>query len=291
MPVIETVTETLDPVIETVPDTTEPVIEIVSDTIQSPTEVVGDTTRPDVDLVPVVDVIGDGSVPGVDVGADTAESVPDVIRDTTHPVIDAGAGTAASKPATEPTDSGLDAPADTSAAPSERAVETVSTPNAAPDAARAQDVATQVDTASLPVGPVIESTTETAPEMPEGAARIPDLDPTPHPGTSSPAGAATTVAPTEDGSDRTAWRIAATMSHSVHQAQATAPQTSAETPGAPSAPVGGGAVFAPAGAPSTALYGLLVAFAALALLRYDRLRLRPVQWRCAAFVALLERPG
>jgi hypothetical protein len=66
--------------------------------------------------------------------------------------------------------------------------------------------------------------------------------------------------------------------------------SSAELPGLPGAPSGGGGLSAPGGA-STALYALLLAFAALALLRFDRLQLRPVQWRCAAFVALLERPG
>jgi hypothetical protein len=64
----------------------------------------------------------------------------------------------------------------------------------------------------------------------------------------------------------------------------------AELPALPSAPSGAAGASAPGGA-STALYALLLAFAALALLRYDRLHLRPVRWRCAAFVALLERPG
>jgi hypothetical protein len=59
----------------------------------------------------------------------------------------------------------------------------------------------------------------------------------------------------------------------------------------PNAPVGGGAFAGPFSAPSSALYAILLAFAALALLRLDRLQLRPVRWRCAAFVALLERPG
>jgi hypothetical protein len=64
----------------------------------------------------------------------------------------------------------------------------------------------------------------------------------------------------------------------------------AELPALPSAPSGAASASAPGGA-STALYALLLAFAALALLRFDRLQLRPVRWRCAAFVALLERPG
>jgi hypothetical protein len=50
-------------------------------------------------------------------------------------------------------------------------------------------------------------------------------------------------------------------------------------------------VSALGGSPSTALYALLLGIAALALLRFDRLQMRPVRWRCAAFVALLERPG
>jgi hypothetical protein len=65
----------------------------------------------------------------------------------------------------------------------------------------------------------------------------------------------------------------------------------AELPGLPGAPSNGTAFFAPGGGASSAFYALLLAFAALALLRFDRLQLRPVQWRCAAFVALLERPG
>ena len=64
-----------------------------------------------------------------------------------------------------------------------------------------------------------------------------------------------------------------------------------KNPGSPGAPSGGGALSVPGGRSSSALYALLLAFAALALLRFDRLQLRPVQWRCAAFVALLERPG
>jgi hypothetical protein len=64
----------------------------------------------------------------------------------------------------------------------------------------------------------------------------------------------------------------------------------APTPELPGAPAGGNGVSA-SGSASMALYALLLAFTALALLRYGRLQLRPVQWRCAAFVALLERPG
>ncbi len=66
----------------------------------------------------------------------------------------------------------------------------------------------------------------------------------------------------------------------------------AELPAIPSTPSGGGGAFTPpGGTPPPALYGLLLAFSALALLRFGRLQLRPAQWRCAAFVALLERPG
>jgi hypothetical protein len=59
----------------------------------------------------------------------------------------------------------------------------------------------------------------------------------------------------------------------------------------PSAPSGGGAFMGPGTTPPVSFYALLIAFAALALLRYGRLQLQPIQWRCAAFVALLERPG
>jgi hypothetical protein len=65
-----------------------------------------------------------------------------------------------------------------------------------------------------------------------------------------------------------------------------------DMPGLPGAPSSGGsAASASGGGASSALYALLLAFAALAPLRFDRLQLRPVRWRCAAFVALLERPG
>jgi hypothetical protein len=98
---------------------------------------------------------------------------------------------------------------------------------------------------------------------------------------SSFAGAAATVAPS-----------LATL-ELIRKSSSTAPASAApdEMPGLPGAPSGGGALSAPGGGASSALYALLLAFAALALLRFDRLQLRPVQWRCAAFVALLERPG
>ncbi|MET0973442.1 MAG: hypothetical protein ABWY95_08490, partial [Thermoleophilaceae bacterium] len=79
----------------------------------------------------------------------------------------------------------------------------------------------------------------------------------------------------------------------IRKSSSTAPASAApdEMPGLPGAPSGGGALSAPGGGASSALYALLVAFAALALLRFDRLQLRPVPRRRAAFVALLERPG
>jgi hypothetical protein len=64
-----------------------------------------------------------------------------------------------------------------------------------------------------------------------------------------------------------------------------------EAPAPSNTPAGGSAFSAPGGGPSTALYALLVVVAAFALLHFGRLQLRPVQWRGAAFVALLERPG
>jgi len=68
----------------------------------------------------------------------------------------------------------------------------------------------------------------------------------------------------------------------------TTPDEAPELPGAPSS---GGPSLAPAGTASQALYAILIAFAALALCHLRRLQLQPVRWRCAAFVALLERPG
>jgi hypothetical protein len=69
------------------------------------------------------------------------------------------------------------------------------------------------------------------------------------------------------------------------------PASASDEPELPGAPAGGGAFFAPSAGPSTALYTILLALAALALLRFDRLQMRSVQWRCAAFLGLLERPG
>jgi len=79
----------------------------------------------------------------------------------------------------------------------------------------------------------------------------------------------------------------------IRKSSSTAPASAApdEIPAPPGAPSGGGALAAPGGGASSALYALLIAFAALALLRFDRLQLRPVLRRRAAFVALLERPG
>lgn len=87
------------------------------------------------------------------------------------------------------------------------------------------------------------------------------------------------------------WLTASAVFGALEPAQSYSPVSAAELPALPSAPSGGSAFSAPGGGASTALYALLLAFAALALLRFDRLRLQPVQWRCAAFVALLERPG
>src|SRR6185295_3636072 len=76
----------------------------------------------------------------------------------------------------------------------------------------------------------------------------------------------------------------------IRKSSSTAPASAApdEIPAPPGAPSGGGALAAPGGGASSALYALLIAFA---LLRFDRLQLRPVLRRRAAFVALLERPG
>jgi hypothetical protein len=59
-------------------------------------------------------------------------------------------------------------------------------------------------------------------------------------------------------------------------------------PGSPS----GSSFTAPAGgAISGALYALLIALGVLALCQFGRLQLAPARWRCATFIALLERPG
>jgi hypothetical protein len=81
----------------------------------------------------------------------------------------------------------------------------------------------------------------------------------------------------------------ATLDRVPNKQPEAAPPT-AEVPGQPSVPAGTD-LPASGGAPSSAIYALLVSFAALALLLFDRLRLQPVRWRCASFVALLERPG
>ena len=66
------------------------------------------------------------------------------------------------------------------------------------------------------------------------------------------------------------------------------PSPQNQLPGSPS----GSSSTAPAGgAFSAALYALLIALGVLALCQYGRLHLAPARWRCATFVALLERPG
>jgi hypothetical protein len=56
-------------------------------------------------------------------------------------------------------------------------------------------------------------------------------------------------------------------------------------------PLGGGATASAAAFNSAALYAILIALSALALSQFGRLQLMPARWRCAAFIALLERPG
>jgi hypothetical protein len=53
----------------------------------------------------------------------------------------------------------------------------------------------------------------------------------------------------------------------------------------------GSAAAGLSGAISSALFALLVSFAAVALTRFARLSLAPARWRPLAFVAVIERPG
>jgi hypothetical protein len=81
--------------------------------------------------------------------------------------------------------------------------------------------------------------------------------------------------------------------HSAQQrlAPAAAPaQAPAEAPQPPSLPFTGSTAAASAFSSAT-LFAILVALSALALSQFGRLRLTPARWRCAAFIALLERPG
>jgi hypothetical protein len=64
-----------------------------------------------------------------------------------------------------------------------------------------------------------------------------------------------------------------------------------DTPEPSGAGGAGGAPGSGGGGGSTAVYALLVLFAALSLLRFERLYLQPIPRRRAAFVSLLERPG
>jgi hypothetical protein len=63
-----------------------------------------------------------------------------------------------------------------------------------------------------------------------------------------------------------------------------------DAPQPPGVPFSGSPAAA-AGGLSSAVYGILFALIALALSQYARLQLTPARWRCAAFIALLERPG
>jgi hypothetical protein len=71
------------------------------------------------------------------------------------------------------------------------------------------------------------------------------------------------------------------------RASSSPPDDAPQPPGAPFS----GSSAAAAGGLSSAIYGILIALIALALSQYARLQLTPARWRCAAFIALLERPG
>jgi hypothetical protein len=74
----------------------------------------------------------------------------------------------------------------------------------------------------------------------------------------------------------------------LSHAPASAPD---EAPQPPGLPLSGSVSAAAGGANSAAIYGILIALSALALSQFARLQLMPARWRCAAFIALLERPG
>jgi hypothetical protein len=81
---------------------------------------------------------------------------------------------------------------------------------------------------------------------------------------------------------------------SIRDSRAALSRTSSSPPDDAPQPPGmpfSGSPAAAAGGLSTAVYGILIALIALALSQYARLQLTPARWRCAAFVALLERPG
>jgi hypothetical protein len=56
-------------------------------------------------------------------------------------------------------------------------------------------------------------------------------------------------------------------------------------------PLSGSATASASAFNSAAFYAILVALSALALSQFGRLQLMPARWRCASFIALLERPG
>jgi hypothetical protein len=64
-----------------------------------------------------------------------------------------------------------------------------------------------------------------------------------------------------------------------------------EAPQAPSVPLSGSGTASSGAFNSAALFAILCALSALALSQFGRLHLMPARWRCAAFIALLERPG
>jgi hypothetical protein len=109
------------------------------------------------------------------------------------------------------------------------------------------------------------------------------------------AGAATQPSPAVNAPAAGTWAataaaLASTPSAHERVAAATPAQGPDDVPQPPGLPLSGSTASSSVFSSAT-LYAILVALSALALSQFGRFRLPPVRWRCAAFVALLERPG
>jgi hypothetical protein len=273
VPIVDTIIDPVVPIVDTITDPVVPIVDTVTDPV-----------------VPIVDTLIDPVAPVIDTVTDPVAPIVHTVLPPISPLggsedpAPVASDLAPTSPPTEPT-----APADDTRPASEASADTrgdMAAPGggSSDSPVRPQAVAPPPVTLALFTPDRVHSvdTLEDVAEPKTGAKATLDSALS-----SFAAAAAATVAP---------WLIgpsALATLELIRKTSSTAPASAApdEMPGLPGAPSGGGVLSAPGGGASSALYALLLAFAALALLRFDRLQLRPVQWRCAAFVALLERPG
>jgi hypothetical protein len=314
-PTVDTVTDTTAPTFDTATDTTTaPAVETATDTTAPAVETVTDTTAP------AAETVTDTTAPALDTATDTTAPALDTATDTTAPALDTATDTAA--PALETV-----APTTDAVAPAVETVADTTDPTVATVTgitAQAVDTLSPVsETATDPTAPA----SDPAPDATVGTGVQADGTAVPEisletkavglMGDNAPDSATSMMAPVRDArtsvgtrflEDIAQWGGAsltfgyglpwltgssshATLDHARNEHPAASAPPTDEVPGQPSPPAGGTEMPAPSGGPSSAMYALLVSFGALALLLLDRLRLQPVRWRCASFVALLERPG